>query len=168
MTPRDLKRFWAKVRKTDGCWEWTGHRAAQAGGVWHGRFRLGSKIIKAHRASWMIHRGEIAAGLCVCHHCDNPGCVRPDHLFLSSASGNQMDKVRKGRHRTARGTAYKRTKLDPEKVAEIKRAVTAGATQLSQAQRFDVSASAIHDIVRGHDWAWLDGVTVSRKDRRGA
>lgn len=168
MTPRDHRRFWAKVRKTDGCWEWTGYRAIIHGGLWHGRFRLNGKIRKAHRVSWEIEHGAVQDDLCVCHHCDNPGCVRPSHLFVSTPAGNQMDKLRKGRQRVAHGIEYKRTKLDPEKVAEIKRAVAEGATQLSQAARFGVSATAVHDIFRGQSWAWIDGATSTRRSRRGA
>lgn len=90
-------RFWAKVRKTDGCWWWTG--GTQKG---YGKFFAGPDIgdIRAHRFALMLHLGirDIPPGKDVCHHCDEPACVRPDHLFLGTRSENVRDMVRKGRH----------------------------------------------------------------------
>lgn len=94
-------RFWEKVTKGDGCWEWQGAR------IPHG---YGNMTVPdhghdyAHRISWQLHNGEIPAGLWVLHHCDNPPCVRPDHLFLGTAQDNVDDSIRKGR-RTTRGAA---------------------------------------------------------------
>lgn len=91
--------FWAKVNKTDGCWEWM---ATKAQGKWpYGNMRVGkrSKVL-VHRVSWMIHFGNIPEAMQVCHHCDNPSCVRPDHLFLGTQKQNIRDCIAKGRFMT--------------------------------------------------------------------
>jgi hypothetical protein len=91
-------RFWRFVRKGDGCWEWTGGRTAAG---WHGRFAVKATrpavIVMAHRFSWELHYGPIPDGMEVCHHCDNPPCGRPDHLFLGTHADNMRDAGNKGR-----------------------------------------------------------------------
>lgn len=89
-------RFWEKVRKGPGCWEWIG--SATAPGM-HGRIwvsELKRRVI-ASRVSWEMHFGPIPPGMEVCHSCDNPPCVRPDHLFLGTHRANMVDASRKGR-----------------------------------------------------------------------
>jgi hypothetical protein len=87
-------RFWSKVEKSDECWKWTaGKHNAGYGVFWEkGRF------YKAHRWSWERERGPIPDGLNLLHKCDNPACVRPDHLFLGTQKDNVNDMVSKGRH----------------------------------------------------------------------
>jgi len=109
--PTRAERFWTKVKKTDGCWEW--HGARSQGG--YGELRTNYRLERAHRVSWTIHFGPIPDGLLVCHHCDNPPCVRPDHLFLGTGAMNTRDRDRKGRHRTLRGDEHPQ-RIDPSKV----------------------------------------------------
>ena len=90
---RDLIRdFWANVRVTDGCWEWTGPNDGK-----YGRFYRGGQSNRAHRLSYELFVGEIPDGLWVLHHCDNPPCIRPDHLFLGDCQANMRDAAQKGR-----------------------------------------------------------------------
>ena len=102
------ERFWAKVQKGAGCWLWTGCKGYDG----YGHFRLGTRsATRAHRVSWELHYGPIPEGLLVCHRCDNPTCVRPDHLVLGTSADNERDKARKGKR--AWGTAgggYNRAK----------------------------------------------------------
>lgn len=86
------KRFLVKVRKTDACWVWEGSQASNG----YGSFSI-KKSIRAHRLSWMLYRGDIPAGLFVCHKCDNPPCVNPAHLWLGTNQENVIDSVKKGR-----------------------------------------------------------------------
>lgn len=100
------ERFWAKVvcDLGSGCWPWTAAPNGRGYGV-IGRGGRKDGNVLAHRLSWELHFGSIPAGMDVLHHCDNPPCVRPDHLFLGDQVTNNADRHRKGR--TARGEAKK-------------------------------------------------------------
>lgn len=100
LTDRDIERFWSKVKKTESCWIWCGGKIKDG----YGHFHLNRKQHKAHRISWQIINGEIPPGIWACHHCDNPSCVRPDHLFLGTTSDNQIDSAKKGRHAEVKKT----------------------------------------------------------------
>ena len=89
-------RFWGKVAKRDGeeCWEWQGSR--KGGG--YGSIGIKGGTVAAHRASWVLTNGAIPDNLWVLHKCDNPPCVRPDHLFLGTRLDNVRDMCAKGRN----------------------------------------------------------------------
>lgn len=93
------QRFWKWVREMPtGCWEWTGSRTAPG---WHGRVSVNGVMVMAHRVSWEMAHGPIPEGLSVLHHCDNPPCVNPDHLYLGTAKDNARDMVARGRLNSA-------------------------------------------------------------------
>lgn len=81
--------FWNLVNKTEGCWLWTGRVNNRGYGIFANT--------KAHRYSYALAFGDPGDGF-VCHKCDVPNCVRPDHFFLGSAKENAADMVAKGRH----------------------------------------------------------------------
>lgn len=89
------ERFWAKVDKSGNCWTWTAFKNPKGYGLMGHVQADGNQM--AHRVSWVMANGEIPAGMLVLHRCDNPSCVRPDHLFLGTAQDNADDMMRKGR-----------------------------------------------------------------------
>lgn len=105
------ERFWKYVLIGPKCWIWTG----KPGSGGYGRINRGGcngRNVRAHRASWEIHYGKIPDGMWVLHTCDNPLCVRPDHLFLGTHTDNMHDCIRKNRHRAAtRPESYKNGRM---------------------------------------------------------
>lgn len=146
MTARGNKRrdpdvcFWPKVLKSDACWVWIGIR--DRGG--YGQLPIKMCGGKAHRFSWVIHNGPIPDGLMVLHHCDNPPCVRPDHLFTGTHADNAKDSAIKLRNPAA--------KLSPNDVLVIRQRRNRGESYPSIAADFGVSKTAIRDLIRGKNW----------------
>lgn len=95
--PRTQERFWSQVDKSGECWVWTGTRTRDGYG------KIGYRVdgrylsLRAHRVSWALHRGPVPKGRSVLHHCDNPACVRPEHLYLGSQADNMRDLRVRGR-----------------------------------------------------------------------
>ena len=153
--------FWQRVQKSDGCWEWMGTKRPFGYGYMtrsvlprsDGRPR--NKHFAAHRVSWELHHGPIPEGLQVCHHCDNPGCVRPDHLFLGTARDNVHDKIRKGRERYVRhyGEDCVRAKLTEADVREIRARRAAGERPVDIAKDYNVSDEQVSRISQRRSWA---------------
>ena len=152
-----LRRFWDKVDLSDpdGCWPWTAATARRG----YGSFALKhGTLVPAHRMSWIIEHGPIPRDMCVLHHCDNPPCVNPAHLFLGTRGDNARDMAAKGRHGAQTGAMdlagerNGRAKLTTEDVTEIRRRYAAGETQVALAPIFGVSRAMIGNIVRGEAW----------------
>ncbi len=144
------ERFWNKVTKTHSCWEWNGYTKRDGYGriyshqIGSGKTRT-SKNITAHRFSWKLHYGTIPDGKCVCHHCDNRGCVRPNHLFLGSQSDNLIDALKKGR-----APNMKLCELDVEIMRMLE-----GVTLKQIADFWDISTSQVWNIVNRKQWKYV-------------
>ena len=146
------KRFWSKVETSPHCWNWLGSLTYNG----YGRFSLTAKKgLRAHRFAFEDFYGEIPKGLQVCHHCDNPKCVRPDHLFLGTMKENVDDRERKGRGdgKNRRGEKHPYSKLTENDVYGIRRLYQfGGISQDKLAEKFGVSQSQIWRIVHGKNW----------------
>lgn len=89
-------KFWSFVEKTESCWLWRGGLHQKG----YGSMGDGDgSHVRAHRYSYLLHFGPIPKGKMVCHKCDNPPCVNPEHLFLGTAQSNMDDMIQKGRAR---------------------------------------------------------------------
>lgn len=139
------ERLWARVAKSDGCWEWQGYRTRQGYGVIGVGSRLdpprGTRLV--HRVSWELVNGPIPDGLSVCHKCDNPPCVNPAHLFIGTNADNVADRERKGRNVVPRGEHQGNAKLTEAQV----RAIHADPRhQIEIAKAFGVSQATVSRI----------------------
>lgn len=152
MAKGESERFWEKVEKTDGCWLW---RAGLTMGG-YGKFKLRGRSMNASRAVWIMERGPIDAGMFVCHRCDNPICVRPEHLFLGTPGDNTRDRDQKGRMARQKGESHGRHILTEEQVLEIRRRWTAGERpQGALAKAFGVCRPLISMIVNRKNWTHI-------------
>lgn len=138
-----IERLLAKVELPDGCWVWTGAKAVKG----YGRIRTGtredSRTELAHRAMWEAVHGPILGSAAVLHHCDNPPCVRPDHLYLGTLADNARD--RDVRART-------KSRLTAEQVRLARTAYADGWTNARLARQFGVSDATMHAVVKGRSW----------------
>lgn len=138
-------RFWRFIEKTDGCWLWTGnHDTAGYGRFW---FDANTRV-PAHRVSYEFHYGPIPEGLFVCHHCDNPPCVNPAHLFLGTAQDNVSDMCAKGRNVPLAGSSSGRAKLTEQDVIEIRALFADGVSAQNIADKFHISADYVPRLAR--------------------
>lgn len=149
------ERFWLRVIKTETCWLWEPTAASGKYGA------VGIKGLpgRSNRAAWYLTFGEIPEGMHVLHRCDNPPCVRPDHLFLGTNLDNHYDKMAKGRQ--ARGASVSgencpSSKLSTSQVLEIRRQHEARETSIRElSRRYSVSRPTIKAIVRRETWRHL-------------
>jgi hypothetical protein len=133
-----------KVDVNTGCWEWTAGSYNNKG---YGSFWLNGSCKLAHRVSYELFKGSIGE-LSVCHLCDNPKCVNPDHLFLGSQDDNVKDMVMKGR------VSKKLSYYDVKAIRMLYK--QSFLTQKELANEFNVSAETVSGIVRRSSWRWVE------------
>jgi len=150
------RRIWgrATANTETGCWEYQGNRNKAGYGTLH----FEGKSVLASRLGWEILFGPIDRGLLVCHTCDNPCCVNPQHWFLGTHQQNREDAVQKGRAKNPSflGTKNPAAKLTEGKVREARRVFALGDTTISGlAARYGVKRESMRDAIRGKNWRWL-------------
>lgn len=162
------RKLWDRVKvagnDSGACWEWQG---AQLRHGYGSVGRINGQSWQAHRLSWVLAHGPIPPGLCVCHHCDNPRCVRPAHLFLGTRKDNNDDKEQKGRANHPRGESHGwqnkpetrpmgeangMAKLTEDQVREIRDHAASGASFKGLAREYGVSDTQISWIVKRKSW----------------
>lgn len=153
ITPSPEERFWSKVDKSGGentCWIWIGSKLGRG----YGMFGISpKKIVRAHRYSYELNTGEIPDNLFVLHHCDNPSCVNPKHLWLGTNDDNMKDMASKHRSSDNKGEKNPNRKLTSENVLWIReRYSQAGITYKKLGDMFGVTKETIHHIIRRIIW----------------
>lgn len=159
-TPVD---FWAKVTKRKGaCWVWKGALTRDGYGqvMYHGRGR------GAHRLAWELTNGPVPDGKYVLHHCDNPPCINPEHLWVGTQKDNMLDCATKdrtgrggwahGNRKTKNGIRRGGVKLSKDDIFKIREMLASGKFSLAQiGKKFDTVQSHIYQIKTGKCWGWL-------------
>lgn len=154
-------RFWSYVHKTKTCWLWTGASLKKG----YGRIKRGRKIVLAHRLSFELHKGEIPAKMLVCHRCDNPRCVNPDHLYLGTIADNSRDAAVKGLivsgddhwsrttpERLSVGEERYNAILTESLVREIRRRYDSGERIYLIAKRYGLHENTVTRAARRESW----------------
>jgi hypothetical protein len=151
------------IRTKGGCWEWQHCRHPISG---YGKLRLFGRDTTTHRIAYTIFCGPILAGLHVLHHCDNPPCCNPAHLFLGTDQDNVLDSIRKGRRHAQRHPRLikllliracpKRVKLTPDSVRQI-RLLAQTMSLRKLAVCFGVDHKTIHRVLNGQAWKSVFG-----------
>jgi len=140
MDDKTLKRFWSKVDKTGSCWNWTAYKLKDG----YGQFGYNGFLWRSNRFSYLIHFGDPGQKL-VCHTCDNPSCVKPDHLFLGTIQDNCDDKILKDRD--AKGITNGMSKFTEQEVLSIRQEVK-NTTQRALAKKYNVHPCTIRYVVK--------------------
>lgn len=150
-----LDRFVEKIDKTGTCWIWKGAKTPRG----YGKFSLPTgtanvRYVYAHRHSYELANGPIPDGMIVCHTCDNPWCVNPDHLFVGSHQDNTDDCIRKGRLRngTSIGEKHGRSTISQHQASDIKRLYADVRSPLEISKRTGISRGVINAVVYGKTW----------------
>jgi len=158
MTARQIseaERALMFLRKVDGfanpdaCWNWKG--AGKGNG--YGHCTVGSANFTAHKASFLLFKGDVPDGFDVCHRCDNPACCNPAHLFIGTHQDNNADKVAKRRH--AHGSAMATAKLTDEDVLEIRRLSELKMANKDIGALYAIRPCTVHDIIRRRSWTHI-------------
>jgi hypothetical protein len=153
------QKFWEHVNKSDGCWLWKG--ANKVRGYGYLMIRQ-PRWIGAHRYSYLLHHGKIPKGFVIIHKCDNPSCVRPDHLSTGTQTENIIDMIKKGRQ-----NFHGRRKLTIEQMENIRKEYIPGkVTHKMLGDKYGVSRANISYVIHGKSWdIFPEGINTTDQRR---
>lgn len=140
------QRFWRNVEQTNTCWLWRGAKVLTG----YGHLTVDGKRKYAHRFSFELHNRTLSDEEVVCHRCDNPSCVNPEHLFAGSIADNNRDMWTKGR---GRGLDPHNGKLTVDQRRDAVQRVLEGETKTEVAAQFGVTRQAINHLVKAGIYA---------------
>lgn len=146
-TPGTLKEHWSRyvLEQPEGrCWIWQGNKDKDG----YGKICHDGKHLRAHRVSYELHIGEIEDGMSVCHTCDNPSCVNPEHLFAGTNRENMIDMVHKNRG--------PRQKLTTKDIIDIRAMLADGYGAEDIAVKYSVHPYTIRRIRNGRRWGHVN------------
>lgn len=146
------EQVWDRVKVTpSGCWEWQGARDKKG----YGSVRVKGKTRRVHRLAWELTYGGVPVSLLVCHRCDNPPCINPEHLLAQTSKENTMDMERRIRYkgRFKIGRIPENRKFTPAKISAIRRKYRTGTcTQKELAAKHSTSQGHISNIITERAW----------------
>jgi len=143
-----IEQFWSQVLQSDmdSCWIWLG----RSGHHGYGQFTYKGWRIYAHRAAFMLSNDADISEMCVCHHCDNPSCVNPAHLFLGTTAENLRDMTSKGRR--VHGERHGQSRLTTGQVHRIFDLRESGMSHGKIAEEIGICRQHVTDILAGKRW----------------
>lgn len=155
MKPEDLERFNSYLpspRTENECWIWEGTRASDG----YGKFWLDRKSVPAHRAAVLLEGREIGKGKIVTHTCDQPLCVNPAHLQVSTHINNMREMVQRKRHMFGEKSVV--AVLTEKQCRSILERTSQGATVRGLAREMGVSRSTLRHVAKGFTWRHLHDI----------
>lgn len=149
----DIEKFWFQVNKTESCWNW---KASKDGGGYGICVTHKYGRDKAHRISYKEFYGRIPEGMFVCHTCDNPACVNPQHLFLGTNQDNINDKVIKNRQSRLYGKANGRATMSKESVIALRDDYSSGKYSYRDLViKYGIKQTQVARIIKRESWSWV-------------
>ena len=141
-------RLMSRIEIKDSCWVWKGWVSPKG----YGYIRVGNNCKSTHRVSYEVFIGDIEKGMCVCHTCDNPSCINPEHLWIGSNQDNAIDREKKGRGRNNKGENHGRSKLKESDIPTILKLLEDGIYQREIARRHGVHQATIFRVSKKKSW----------------
>lgn len=170
--PEDRFEQQYEVNEETGCWEWTGTRH----NFGYGQFGVDGGTMGAHRYSYKLHNDGIPDGAHICHKCNNPPCVNPDHLYAGSPKSNAQDAIEAGSFphegSTKSGEENRHSHINNDDVRKMReRYANSDVTYTELSDEYDISMGAVSRMIRGESYKDAGGPTDidthSRMARRG-
>lgn len=152
----EIEKFKKKLSPPDnrGCINWVGAKTTAGYGTFnHGGRKVKNRTKYAHRFSYEFYNGELKKGFYVCHKCDNPACVNPEHLFLASPKDNNNDMIKK--KRIQHGSNHWKSKLTEKEVVRIRKMIKINIKQTIIAEKFNISPNHVSCIKTKKLWSYL-------------